>query len=81
MNAMSIDEQVGERVHAAMWRQRRQQIEVAPAVGMNQSTLSRKIRGQRPWSVEEIYRIAEELGVDPTELLPEIRLRWIWTAA
>jgi transcriptional regulator with XRE-family HTH domain len=64
-----IDTLIGEAVHRAMWRRRLQQIEVAPRVGMTQSALSKKIRGQRPWSVEEVYRIAAAIGVDPSELL------------
>lgn len=68
---MTVDEQVGERVHQAMWRQRLQQSEVAPAMGITQSTLSRKIRGQRAWSVEDLYSIAAVLKVDPATLLPD----------
>lgn len=60
---------VGERVHQAMWRQRAQQIEIAPELGMDQSTLSRKIRGKRPWSIAELYRLADILGVDITAWL------------
>jgi len=67
---MDIDELVGERVHQAMWRRRTQQIDLAPVVGIDQSTLSRKIRGKRPWSVAEVYRVAAALGVDPADLLP-----------
>ena len=69
---MTVDEQVGERVHQAMWRQRLQQSEVAPALGITQSTLSRKIRGQRTWSVEDLLRVAGALNVDPSDLLPDV---------
>ena len=70
MSAMSeIDTLIGEAVHRAMWRRRLQQIDVAPLAGMTQSALSKKIRGQRPWSVEDVYRVAWAMDVDPSELL------------
>jgi hypothetical protein len=64
-----IDTLIGEAVHRAMWRRRLQQIDVAPLAGMTQSALSKKIRGQRPWSVEDVYRVAWAMDIDPTELL------------
>lgn len=64
-----IDTLIGEAVHRAMWRRRLQQIDVAPRAGMTQSALSKKIRGQRPWSVEDVYRVAWAMEVDPSELL------------
>jgi hypothetical protein len=64
-----IDTLIGEAVHRAMWRRRLQQIDVAPRAGMTQSALSKKIRGLRPWSVEDIYRVAWAMDVDPGELL------------
>lgn len=69
---MTVDEVVGERVHQIMWRKRLQQIDVAPAAGMDQSGLSKRIRGKRAWSVEDIIRIAAALDVDPTELIADI---------
>jgi transcriptional regulator with XRE-family HTH domain len=66
----SYSERVGERVHQVMWRQKRKQGEVATLLDMAQATLSRKIRGTRPWEVGELAAIAEVLGVPITDLLP-----------
>ena len=70
---VNYDELVGEKVHQIMWRQHRKQTEVAALLGVAQATLSRKIRGTRPWEVGEIYAVAEILAVPITDLLPERR--------
>lgn len=67
---MTTDQQIGERVHQLMWRLRLKQTEVAPLMGLTQSGLSRKMRGVRSWSLDELLQISEILKVPATELLP-----------
>ena len=40
-----------------MWRQRLQQKGVAQQLGIGQPALSRKLRGDRPWTVGELYAL------------------------
>ncbi|WP_369408644.1 helix-turn-helix domain-containing protein [Cellulomonas triticagri] len=54
---------IGERVHQLMWRQRVSQTALAPRIGMQQASLSRKLRGERPWFAEDLIAVAGALGV------------------
>lgn len=67
---MSTDAYIGEQVHRRMWRLRLRQTELAPHLGMTQSALSRKLRGERAWSFDDVQTIAGLLGVDRDDLLP-----------
>lgn len=67
---MTDDEQIGELVHAEMWRQRVPQVHLARALGITQTAVSRKIRGDRPWSAREVMAAARLLKVPTTALLP-----------
>lgn len=62
---------VGERIHAEMWRRRVTQRELGARIGVSQSTLSKKLRGQVPVTVTELVAISEVLGVEAADLLPQ----------
>ena len=66
----TIDELIGEKVHGALWRRRLRQVDLAPALGIDQSALSRKIRGHTSWSASDVLRAADRLGVTMASLLP-----------
>lgn len=68
---MSVDEAVGTAVHRLMWDRRVTQVQLAERTGIDRSSLSKKMRGARPWSVRELVVIAGELRVSPDELLAE----------
>ncbi len=70
---INYNEVIGERVHQLMWRQRRNQTDVANELGIAQSTLSRKLRGDRPWEINELYALAEILEVGIMDLIPNER--------
>lgn len=70
LSCMNVSAVIGERVHTLMWRRRIEQRTVSAALGMTQPALSRKLRGQRLWSVEELVEVAAYLGVPVTDLLP-----------
>lgn len=59
----SLDAAIGERVHTLMWRHRFTQLDFAARIGVTQPTLSRKLRGDRPWAAGEIAAAAEALDV------------------
>lgn len=46
------------------------QNETARAMGYTGAWLSRKLSGQRSWSVDELDEVARHFGVAPAELLP-----------
>jgi transcriptional regulator with XRE-family HTH domain len=55
-----------------MWRKRISQQTAAEAIGLSQQSLSKKIRGVQPMSVDELMRLARLLGVEAVELLPTV---------
>lgn len=61
---------VGETLHMKMWQRRMPQTELAQALGMNQSTLSKKLRGKVKWTLSELYEVAGLLDCNVAELLP-----------
>jgi transcriptional regulator with XRE-family HTH domain len=69
---MSIDAMVGERLHLQMWQRQIPQTRLADRLGVTQGTLSRKLRGKSPWSLDELYEAAAALGCDVTDLLPQL---------
>lgn len=66
---MTPDEALGRVIHMAMWERRVSQSALAPKLGMDQSTLSKKLRGLRPWEFSEFIAAADELHIDARDLL------------
>lgn len=58
-----------ERIHVLMWRNHVKQTKLAPMVGVDQSVLSKKLRGKVPLTLVELLRIADALGVSAAELM------------
>ncbi|HST84625.1 MAG TPA: helix-turn-helix transcriptional regulator [Kineosporiaceae bacterium] len=69
---LSADALLGAKIHQTMFLKRISQTKLAPKIGISQSVLSKKLRGQVPWSVTELLYAANALGVDPGELLPKV---------
>lgn len=69
---MSVDAVIGEAVHTLMWRQGITQTAMADALGLDQSALSRKLHGGRPWKASEVFAAARLLGVEAGELYPAL---------
>jgi transcriptional regulator with XRE-family HTH domain len=69
---MTIDEVVGTRVHMAMFTRRVRQTQLSSEIGITQSTLSKKIHGQRPWTLDELAAAARALGVPLADLIPSL---------
>lgn len=67
----SVNALVGERVHQALWRRKITQTQFAPMLGVTQSALSRKMRGERAFGVDELLDISEYLDIPITDLLPK----------
>ena len=61
---------IGEAVHAAMWRARVTQTQLASVLGLDQAAVSRRLRGRTSWKVSEIRLAAALLSVRVADLLP-----------
>lgn len=70
-NDRSHDEIVGERIAMLMFRHRVTQTALSRSLGMTQPALGKKLRGERKWSLDDLYAVARELGVTISELLGE----------
>lgn len=60
---------VAGNIRAEMARRNVTQARIATRLGKTQQSVSTKLRGHRPISVDELYEIAAELGVEPAALL------------
>lgn len=67
----SVDYKIGARVHTLMWHAKVSQVEMARRFGVTQATISRKLRGERSFSAEELIKVAEMFGVSVAVLFGE----------
>ncbi len=65
---------IGEKVHTLMWRQGRTQKQLAAVLQVGQASVSDRLRGKTEWSAIDILVTAAWLGVEPTELIPDVEL-------
>jgi DNA-binding XRE family transcriptional regulator len=68
---MTVDAEVGKSLHLVMWQRGITQEWLARELGVNQSTMSRKIKGRAPWTLAEVYIVARALDLNVRDLLPE----------
>lgn len=67
----SLDAFVGRRVHMLMWDTKITQTALSHRLGVDQSTLSKRLRGERGWGLDDLRAIAKELGTNMAFLLGE----------
>lgn len=72
----AADVKIGETVMLHMFRKKMKQGQLARALTISQSALSRKLRGYSTWSVFDWMQSARELETPAVELLPEESL-WV----
>ena len=75
---MTTAEYVGRRVHMLMWDRHVRQVDLADALGMSSASMSAKLRGRRPWTIDEVIGAAHYLRVTLDELVPDVET---WCAA
>jgi transcriptional regulator with XRE-family HTH domain len=69
-HAAPIDDAViGERIHTLMWRNHRRQEDLADLLGVDQGSVSRRMRGKRAWGAVDVVVTAQWLDVPVAELL------------
>jgi DNA-binding Xre family transcriptional regulator len=62
-------ERIAGELRAHMARQRITATVLSEAVGIPQATLSRKLNGKSGFTLDELFAIGDQLGVDVTEVL------------
>lgn len=69
-NAAPTSGTVAAEIRAEIARQRKRLGDVATALGMSRPTLYRRLSGQVPFDVEQLYRLADLLDVPASHFLP-----------
>lgn len=67
----NVETQIGERVHQLMWRRRVLQKELGEHMGISQTTISKKLRGERAFSNAELIAVARFFNVSVATLFGE----------
>ena len=67
----SLDALVGRKVHMMMWDRRISQTALGKMVGIDQSSLSKRLRGERNWTLDDLRGVASALGTTMSYLLGE----------
>ena len=65
------DAEVGRRVFHLMWDRKITQTAMAERLGLQQSALSKKLRGERRWFVSDLITVADVLDVTVGQLVGE----------
>ncbi len=63
-------QRVAQEVRANMARRGRTQSDIATALGISQTAISRRLSGSVPWDVNELELVATALDVPLADLLP-----------
>ena len=71
MTTVTPSEAVAEEVRAHLARKRISQAAAAKALGISQSSLSRRLVGASSFTVDEIYRLAALFDIRASELISE----------
>ena len=66
----TADAIVGEKVFHWMWRMKISQTEMARHLGISQTNVSRRLRGETGWTIDDIITAARVLRLSPGDLLP-----------
>lgn len=64
-----LTDRVADEVRANMARARMTQTDLAVVLGLTQSAVSKRLRGKIAFSVDELEKISDALGVHPASLL------------
>ena len=66
-----LDAEIGRRIFHLMWDRKITQTEMGKVIGVQQTTLSLKLRGKRPWYSSELRAAANMLDVSVGYLFGE----------
>lgn len=71
MKYSDINQRIASRVDAAIKASGIKKVALSKKTGMPSSTLNSKLRAYTPFTVEEVFRIAEVISCDPILLLSD----------
>lgn len=71
MKYSDINQRIASRVDAAIKASGIKKVALSEKTGMPSSTLNSKLRAYTPFTVEEVFRIAEAISCDPILLLSD----------
>jgi len=67
----NLDYEVSRRVNMLMWERKTTQVKLAKQLGVGQSGLSKKVRGDVGWSVADLVAVSAALGTTVAYLVGE----------
>lgn len=70
--ATTKPETISRNIRAEMARAGVTQTQLAAALSLSQSAVSRRLAGEADWTVAEVYAVADALGCTPSDLLPGV---------
>lgn len=65
---------IGEEVHTLMWRSGRTQKQLGQLLGVDQGSISKRLKGKTEWAAWEVAATAAWLNVPITDLIPEMEI-------
>jgi transcriptional regulator with XRE-family HTH domain len=71
MRTKELDQHIGRKVRLALWDSRITQRQLAERLGVDETIVSKMLRGNRSWSISDLIETAEVVGVPVADLLPE----------
>jgi hypothetical protein len=66
----SASSQISQRVRVELARHRARQIDLSAALGLAKSGISRRVHGEQVWDVNELVVVAQTIGCDLSDLIP-----------
>lgn len=69
-NHSGLDEQIASEVRAALAKHRKTAADLARVCGISAHTAGRRLNGASPFSIVELFTIAEWLGTDMQSFIP-----------
>lgn len=65
----TLTEAIAESVRERLTQRGIRQRDAAPVLGLSQTALSDRMRGRTPFTLQDLERLADYLGIDVAELL------------
>lgn len=71
---MTLDEQIAERIYVQMRRRRLTGVAAAKVLGIEQSTMSKKLNGTRPLAMAEVLSLCAWMDLPIGDVLSDLRV-------
>ena len=72
MASQDINLEAADMISAAIERSGTSRLEIATLTGIPLTTLRRKLMGRSPINLEDIFLIADALGIPPVSITPNV---------